>query len=382
MRPVRALSRLVLSVAFLAVPSRGTPADIEAAFVPPGTPQKLYAEHANSIVSVRIAVQRLNDRGKFENDLFAVSGFFISEEGHVLTFSESSVRGARIWVEKDGFSNLAEPIGWDPRTKIALLRLVRVPGNIDFIPIDGPADKPPIGSIVMGISSPYGLSPSPNLGLVTGYESAFAEFEFPFSYLRSNIPIGPAELGFPVLGMDGRLVGISVASITGGRSSFIVPTKALNRIVEDFTLHGQVVYGTIPVTFRESEDSANSAIQVVVSEVRPGSSAARAGLHPGDVVRRIGTTTIKRMHDIRDALFFAQPGDYLPIQIDRGGRPLEWALPVEANQVEQESDSRSELQAPITDRSASQPRVGGSDDPPNSREPRLELPRDFDPTGN
>jgi serine protease Do len=259
---------------------------------------------------------------------------------------------------------------------------VRLPNDIDFIPIEEPSEKPPIGSIVMAISSPYGLSPSPTLGLVTGYESSFAEFEFPFSYLRSNIPIGPGELGFPVLSMEGKLVGISVASITGGRSSFIVPTKALNRIVEDFTLHGQVVYGTLPVSFRESEDSANSSIQVVVSEVRPGSSAARAGLHPGDVVRRIGTTTIKRMHDIRDALFFSQPGDYLPIQIDRGGRPLEWALPVEAIQSEQESDQRGDLQSASPDRSPNQPRPRDPDYSPSDREPRLELPRDFDPGGD
>jgi S1-C subfamily serine protease len=378
MRQRRALTWFALWAATLAAGPIAFPADVEGEFVPPGTPEKLYANHAKSVVSVRIAVQRLNDRGKFENELVAVSGFFISENGYVLTFSESSIRGARIWVEKEGVSNLAEPIGWDPRTKIALLQLVRLPAGIEFIPIVAPTERLPIGSIVMGISSPYGLSPSPSLGLVTGYESAFAEHEFPFSYLRTNIPAGPGEYGFPVLRMDGQLVGISVASIPEARSSYIVPSKALKRIVDDFKAHGRVEYGALPVVFRESEDSANASIQVVVSEVRPGSSAARAGLRPGDIVRRIGSTVIRRMHDVRDALFFSRPGEYLTIEIDRDGRSLDWALPVEAAHTEADSDSPEGASAGPSDLSTNKPLPPDSL-VPGDRGPQLDLPRDFDP---
>jgi hypothetical protein len=105
-------------------------------------------------------------------------------------------------------------------------------------------------------------------------------------------------------------------------------------------------------------------------------------LRPGDIVRRIGSMPIRRIHDVRDALFFSRPGEYLTIEIDRDGRPLDWALPVEAAGTESDSESTDGPASGSPDLSTNKPLPPGSQFVPADHEPRLDLPRDFDPETN
>jgi S1-C subfamily serine protease len=288
----------------------------------------LHRDYASAVVRVKFATEDLDATG--QPALGISSGFFIDREGRVLTTIHPSVRATRIWVEKDGIESLAELVGADPRTTIGLLQVVKLPERFGVIPVAEEADKRPIGSFVVAITNPQQLEPSPALGLVTGYESFFTKHQFPFSYLRVNIPVGMGEGGSPMLDLHGRLVGISVFLVQEVRSSYLVPTRALSRIVKQLSTHGRVVYGTVPLEFGEFPDSSNLVRQVVIQRVAPDSAAARAGIRAGDVVRRIGDTQVRRIHDVRDSLFATDVGQYIQLEVDRDGRTLPFALAVEA----------------------------------------------------
>jgi serine protease Do len=62
---------------------------------------------------------------------------------------------------------------------------------------------------------------------------------------------------------------------------------------------------------------------VLVKEIYPGSPADRAGLVPGDVIRRLDHTEVAEMFDLSYELSAKLPGDNGVITIERATRLLE-----------------------------------------------------------
>lgn len=328
MLPTRASVRLRAFAALVLLPClAGRPAAGQSPAAPASIVD-LYRETAPAVVRVKVAIEELDENGKPRTSLQILSGFFITREGRVLT--NSAAQASRVWIEKDGLSYLAENIGSDPRTNIGLLQVVKLPEKFGIIPLPASDEPLPVGMEVVAVTSPLEFDPSPAAGLITGYESEFSSYHFPVTYLRINIPGYPGEGGSPVLDRQGRLVGIAVASLPEVRASYVVPARALARIVEDLAAHGRVLYGALPVEFSEGPDAQNVSRQVFIASVVPGSSSARAGLRAGDIVRRLGSATVHRINDVRDAIFYARVGQFVVMEIEREGRRMEFALQVEA----------------------------------------------------
>jgi serine protease Do len=297
----------------------------------------VFRETAPAVVRVQAAIQSDTPSGRSPTRLIC-TGVFISKTGRLVTFGgehNEVARASRIWIEKDGLPYLAQLVGSDPRSKIALLQAVKLPPGFEPVPIEPVHERPALGSTVVAVTSPLSLDdPSPSAGVLAGYESNFGENVFPFSYARVTIPSGDAESGSPVLDLNGHLVGISVASLPQYNSSYLIPSRALVRIIEELEATGQMNYPTLPIECDEHSDTRTLTREVVVAKVAPDSAASRAGIRVGDTIRRIDGATIRRLHDYRDALFFAKAGQYLQLEIDRDGRAVTFQLPAEATVLE------------------------------------------------
>lgn len=301
----------------------------------------IFADFAPAVVRVRIITEGPDENGKPIPTVHVSSGFFIDDAGRVLTaVGDRKVfsRAVRKLIEWNGVPFAAELIGFDPKTSIALLQVLQLPDGFTIIPVQNPTDPLPIGTPLLSITTPFAiisphsaieLPPTPVRGMITGYEASIANFDFPFTYLRSDLPMRAEEAGTAVLDLEGRLAGVFVSWVAEVRSCYVVPAAALVRMVEDLGSLGKVNYRTLPLKFAEQENANHTALEVVITEVAPGGAAARAGLQTNDIVRRIGTTPITRMRDVRDALFFSRIGEYTRIEVERDGRRQEWVLPIE-----------------------------------------------------
>ncbi|KAG0731299.1 hypothetical protein G6F23_015445 [Rhizopus arrhizus] len=69
----------------------------------------------------------------------------------------------------------------------------------------------------------------------------------------------------------------------------------------------------------------------LVSSVEKGSAADKAGLQPGDVVRKIDDKTIVSSGDLASLITLASPGEKIKLDVWRagvGGRPGRTARPI------------------------------------------------------
>jgi membrane-associated protease RseP (regulator of RpoE activity) len=71
--------------------------------------------------------------------------------------------------------------------------------------------------------------------------------------------------------------------------------------------------GTIPDFAERSEPG------VLLTGVKPGSPAEKAGLAPGDVLLRLGARQVANLHDMVDALRAGRPGDVVEVEYRREG---------------------------------------------------------------
>lgn len=286
---------------------------------------EIYEAHSGAVVRVKAAAEETGDDGNAEVALRVGSGFFISHDGHVLTNSSVAFGATRIWVEIDGVSYAADSLGNDPRTNLSLLKLMHLPPNLSYISMRSGVEMPPVGSLAIVISCPLEFDPSPALAMVSGHESSFSDRVFPVTYVRINVPAHPGEGGAPVLDLNGRLLGIIVASLPEVRSSYFLPVRAILRVRDDLLFSGEVKTGWIGVELNTRVNRIDGR-HMIVEKVMPGSPAEEAGLVPGDTLLQMGEFEIRSPDDVRNAHFYHRIGEFVEMRLRREGEIL--TLPV------------------------------------------------------
>lgn len=284
---------------------------------------QIYSENEAAVARVKAAFQR-GEGEERKVSLMVGTGFFISADGQFLTNASTVAEAQRIFVEHHGHSYRATVKGLDIETNIALLRLERVPENFRFLPIDEAPDAP-VGSIAIAISSPLEFDPSPSLGLISGHETNFGNRVFPTVYLRSTIPAHPGDGGSPVFDLNGRFIGMMVASLPEMGSSYLIPARAVERVRKDLQAEGRVRRGWMGFGIEESLDAGGRSF-IKITDIVPGSPAETAGLRPGDELLAFAGTELTDVRELRRLFFFSRVDQFISLRVRRESRDLVLSL--------------------------------------------------------
>jgi tetratricopeptide (TPR) repeat protein len=156
------------------------------------------------------------------------SGFLVSEDGLVAT-NYHVIRGTfeACVVFGDGSINgVAGVAAADPASDLALLKIEGRP--FFYLELAG-NELPPVGARVFAIGSPTGLTNSLSEGLVSGHRSIG---EGGMRIIQTTAAISPGSSGGPLLGADGRVVGVTTAIRLGGQNlNLAVPAEELTRLL-------------------------------------------------------------------------------------------------------------------------------------------------------
>lgn len=293
------------------------PAAINDALALQGRLLAVFEQNRAAVVRVKAAYSAGEVDGKAQVTLRVGTGFFISKEGHVLVSASRAAGASRVWIEYAGKSYATESVGHDRLTNISVLRVLEPPEEFSIIKLDPSEPLPAIGSIAIAITCPLDFGPTPVLGLFTGIEKKLGTKVFPTSYIRTSIAVDGGQGGCPILDLNGRFIGMSVASITELNGSFSLPVDALVRVRDDLMFSGHIIYGWMgfEVTSKLLEDDSNG---VYLSKVIEGAPAADAGLLEGDKLISIAGRSIEDVFDVPGAFFFTRANQFTPVEIYRG----------------------------------------------------------------
>ncbi|MGF1623823.1 MAG: trypsin-like peptidase domain-containing protein [Alphaproteobacteria bacterium] len=248
--------------------------------------------------------------------------------GYVVT-NHHVVGGAdRIWVTlKTGQIREAELVGSDPPTDIAVLRIP--PGGLTALTFSD-SDQARVGDYAFAIGNPFGLGQSVTTGIVSGLGRAGLIEDGYEDFIQTDAPINPGNSGGALVNSRGDLIGINSAilSRTGANIGigFAIPSNIAANVVDRLVSHGgRVERGQLGIVVIDIDQEAVAELDLtvyrgaVITDVRPGSSAAQALLAVGDVVTAVNGRSVDSAAALRSRIGLLRIGDQVELTILRGG---------------------------------------------------------------
>jgi serine protease DegQ len=261
------------------------------------------------------------------------SGVIMNGNGYVLTNNHVIAGAQDIQILLyDGRVAEAKVVGSDAETDLAVLHIDAK--NLPAIPLSD--TTPQVGDVVLAIGNPFGIGQTVTMGIVSAIGrqlNASSSEEF----IQTDAAINFGNSGGALVNTQGDLVGINTAllgrTLSNGRASgaegisFAIPVATAKMVLDQIITHGYVVRGWIGADFGRVPVAADSGLPaaargVIVTDVYPGSPAAKAGLKAGDVLLQMAGKDITDPSDLRRREAATKPGTKVTLSGLRNGAPL------------------------------------------------------------
>lgn len=263
-------------------------------------------------------------------------GLFIITNNHVIRGAELTAIDLKTF---DGRELHPRKVFRDEETDIAVLQIDDMPTtSVSW----GDSDKVHIGHYVLAVGSPFGLSQSVTMGIVSAKGRRDLTLTDDRSvtnqdFIQTDAAINPGNSGGPLIDMLGQVVGINtaIASNSGGSEGigFSIPSNLAKHVFEQLVTYGRVrrAYLGVELDNNFTADSArrlglSRAIGAHVTKVYRTSStptpAAIAGVRPGDVILTFNGVSVIDENHLINLVSLAEIGRPTRIEVFRSGQRL------------------------------------------------------------
>ena len=240
----------------------------------------------------------------------AGSGFVFTPDGLILTNSHVVQRAVAIHVTlPDGHRHVADLVGDDPGTDLAVLRISAGAPAVEL----GDSSRLKPGHLVVAIGNPLGFDATVTAGVVSalGRTMRATNGRLIDQVIQTDAALNPGNSGGPLINSRGQVVGVNTAVVLGAQGiCFAVPSSTARIVVPQLIRDGRVRRGWLGVVAqtvnfpRAAAHRAQLALQsgVLITEVQKGSPAHRAGLRPRDVIVGLGGAAVAGVDDLHRVL--------------------------------------------------------------------------------
>lgn len=284
------------------------------------------------------------------------SGVIFDDQGRILTNFHVAGRAVEIYITLFNKERVAAKlVGDDHWTDLAVVQLDMdeiAKKKIKFSHADlGESKGLKVGQDVIAIGTPFGLSRTMTLGIVSNNERTFYpknetidEYETgQFSnWIQMDTPIAPGNSGGPLVDLNGKIVGINTRGFQGQALNFAIPIDLAKGVIAEIIrsaapdAKGRVTRADLGIVLKPLQDlesyyDIDINKGVLVNGVDRGSPAAVAGLKAQDILVSIdGQPTNVRFPEelagVRQRIAGLALDKPVKVMALRGGKPLELSM--------------------------------------------------------
>jgi len=262
------------------------------------------------------------------------TGFIISADGYILT-NNHVVNGADEVMIKlsDGREVKADIKGVDEKVDLALLK-INEQTKFPFAEL-GDSDALQVGEWVMAIGNPFGLSHTVTAGIVSAKGRVIGSGPYD-DYIQTDASINPGNSGGPLFNVQGQVIGINTAIISGGAGGigFAIPVSMAKSVINQLRDTGKVTRGYLGVRFQPltaelaKSFGLDSEKGALVANVEKDTPAERAGLMSGDVILEFDGKPINEGNELPRYVAATPIDKKVSLVIFRDGKKMNIALVV------------------------------------------------------
>lgn len=261
------------------------------------------------------------------------SGFIFRKDGntyYVMTNHHVIKDGDQIKITlSDGTTiDNVKIVGSDPKTDIAVLKF-ESKKDLPVLKL-GNSDEVKVGQWAIAIGSPFGLSSTVTVGIISSVHRkniALPEGPDYQDFLQTDAAINPGNSGGPLLNIKGEVIGVNtaIATPTGAFAGigFAVPINLAKNIAEQLISKGKIERGYLGIRIQDLTPELAQAMGLkeeggaVVNQVIKGEAADKAGIKEGDVIVEVDGKKIKDANDLRLYIGSLPPGKEVQLKIYR-----------------------------------------------------------------
>jgi serine protease Do len=163
-------------------------------------------------------------------------------------------------------------------------------------------EKVRVGDWVMAIGTPYGLSHTLTVGVVSAQHRRRVFLDSAEQYtnfIQTDAPIHPGNSGGPLLNVKGQVIGISTALQQGAAGiGFALPINVAQAVIPLLRRGGVIHRPWLGMVLPHETDRVYSS-GIPIVDVLEDSGAWEAGLRPGDVLVAFNDSTLTHIPDLR-----------------------------------------------------------------------------------
>ena len=310
---------------------------------------EIYKMARDATVNVTSTVYRLGFFYEIYPSRNTGSGFFVSENGEILTNNHViSGRAPQITVTlADHTRYRAKVLARDRYNDLALIK-IDPDGKVPYLRL-GDSDAVQVGQKVLAIGNPFGLEGTLTTGIVSSLGRTIRDengnnLE---DMIQTDAAINPGNSGGPLLDSQGNVIGVNTAIYGPGGNigiGFAMPINRAKRMIEEYRTgrtYGPPILGVNGVTIRGDLAEAIDLPReggFLIYKVFPGTPAEAAGLRGarrwvivgnfelgigGDLIMEIDGRPMNTRDALRRYLRRKRPGDTIRLKIFRSGRIME-----------------------------------------------------------